>query len=158
MNLRNIGRLVAERRRAKGLTLSELAARASVGRSTLAALESGKLSELGLSRVARICAAVDLIVDVRPLHLDAPVMAHRHLTEAAGRELTAAAIDDIVGRGDIEAWRGLVKAMRADKTGRIAGRVRDVTAATAKHDTRARAFSALLPTLLRARPRNGASQ
>jgi transcriptional regulator with XRE-family HTH domain len=158
MNLRNIGRLVAERRRRKGFTLSELALRALVGRSTLAALESGKLSELGLTRVARICAAVDLVVDVRPLHLDTPIMTHRHLTETAGRELTAAAIDDIVGRGDIEAWRGLVKAMRTDKTGRIADRVRRVTAATAKDDARARAFAALLPTLLRAPRRSGASE
>jgi len=60
MNLQTIGHLIAEGRRAKGLTLTQLAAQAAVGRSTLAALEAGKLPELGLERVARLCAAVDL--------------------------------------------------------------------------------------------------
>lgn len=150
MDLRSIGRLIAERRRAQRLTLQELAARARVGRSTLAALEAGTLSELGLSRVARICAAVDLVLEVRFHPLDAPLMPHRHLTEAAGRELTKAAIDEVITRGDTRAWRGLVKAMRADQTGRIARRVRDVATALAKSDPKARAFAALLPKLLRA--------
>ena len=150
MNLQSIGRLIAERRHAKGLTLSQLAARAAVGRSTLAALESGKLPELGLSRVARLCEAVDLVLDARPLQLEAPILPHRHLTEAAGRELTKAAIDDIITRGDVAAWRALVSAMRADETGRIARRVREVARALSHQDAKARAFAALLPKLLRA--------
>lgn len=99
MTLLHIGRLIADRRRAKGLTLSALATRASVGRSTLAALESGKLKELGLTRVARICSVVDLTIDIRPHQLEAPIMLHRHLIEAASRELSHAATDDIVTRG-----------------------------------------------------------
>jgi transcriptional regulator with XRE-family HTH domain len=91
-NLQTIGHLIAERRRAKGLTLTQLASQAAVGRSTLAALEAGKLPELGLERVARLCAAVDLVLEARPLALNQPLMAHRHLSEAAGRELTKAAI------------------------------------------------------------------
>ena len=150
MNLRSIGHLVSQRRRALGLTLAEFAARAGVGRSTLAAFESGKLAELGLGRVARLCAAADLIIEARPLLLDAPIMNHRHLTEAAGRELTKAAIDDIITGGNIDAWRGLVQAMRADKSGRIARRVRELSAATGDHDPKARAFKALLPRLVRA--------
>ncbi len=150
MDLHTIGRLIAERRRAKGLTLTALATRAEVGRSTLAALESGKLPELGLSRVARLCAAVDLMLDVRPLQLDAPILPHRHLTDAAGRELTKAAIDDVITRGDIESWRALVGAMRADETGRTARRVREVARALAPQDVTARAFATLLPRLLAA--------
>lgn len=144
MNLLAIGRLIAEQRRAKGFTLTQLAAKAAVGRSTLAALESGKLPELGLVRVSRLCAALDLVLEARPLHLDAPIIAHRHLTDLAGRELTKAAIDDIISRSDIKAWRGLIAAMRSDKTGRIEKRVADTARALAKYDERAKAFANLL--------------
>jgi transcriptional regulator with XRE-family HTH domain len=148
MELASVGALVAARRRAQGLTLAELAARAGVGRSTLAALESGKLPELGFGRVARICAGVGLVVDVRAPLLDAPIIAHRHLTEAAGRELTKAAIDDIIVRGDVNAWRKLFKAMRDDASGRTERRVREVSAAIAGQDVKAKAFAALLPRVI----------
>src|ERR1700678_99451 len=111
MNLQTIGHLIAEQRRTKGLTLTQLAARAAVGRSTLAALEAGKLPELGLERVARLCAAVDLVLEVRPLELNEPLMTHRHLSEEAGRELTKAAIDDIITRGTIDPWRKIIKTL-----------------------------------------------
>jgi transcriptional regulator with XRE-family HTH domain len=149
MNLQTIGRLIAEQRLAKGYTLSELASKAQVGRSTLAALEAGKLSELGLGRVARICSAVDLVLEARPMLLDEPLMAHRHLTDAAGRELTKAAIEDILSRGNIAAWRGLVQAIAKDGTGHIARRVNDLTAALGKQDPKVRAFAALLPKAIR---------
>jgi hypothetical protein len=47
-------------------------------------LEGGKLNELGYGKVTRICAAVGLVLDVRLPELEAPLMPHRHLTEAAG--------------------------------------------------------------------------
>jgi transcriptional regulator with XRE-family HTH domain len=147
MNLQSIGRLIAERRRVKGLTLSQLAVKAKVGRSTLAALESGKLPELGLERVSRLCAALDLVLEARPLHLEAPILEHRHLTDAAGRELTKAAIDDIITRGDIKAWRALVSAMRRDKTGGIKRRVVTMARTLAKQDAKAQAFANLIPEL-----------
>lgn len=151
MNLHSIGRLIAERRRAKRLTLHELAAAARVGRSTLAALEAGKAAELGFAKVARLCAAVDLTLEARPLALKSPLMAHRHLTEAAGRELTKAAIEDVITRGDVSAWRGLVRALQKDRTGRLARRARDIASVLGKHDEKARAFSTLLPKLLNQR-------
>jgi transcriptional regulator with XRE-family HTH domain len=149
MDLQAIGRLIAERRRAKGLTLTQLASRAEVGRSTLAALEAGKLSELGLQRVGRLCAAVDLVLEARPLQLEEPLMAHRHLSEAAGRELTKAAIDDIITRGNIGTWRKLVQVMNDDETGRIARRVNDLALTLGKRDPKARAFASLLRKLRR---------
>ena len=149
MNLQTIGRLIAEQRRAKGLTLTQLAAQAEVGRSTLAALEAGKLSELGLERVGRLCAAVDLVLEARPLELKEPLMAHRHLTEDAGRELTKTAIDDIITRGSVAAWRKLVQAMHADKTGRISRRVNDMARTLGKNDPKAHAFALLLRRLRR---------
>jgi len=150
MDLASIGRLVAQRRRARRLTLAELAGSAGVGRSTLAALEAGKLAELGFLKVERICAAVGLVVEVRVPILDEPLMSHRHLTEVAGRDLTKAAIADVVERGDIAAWRGLVAAMRGSRDGRVARRVREVVRALDVNDAKVRAFAALLPEISRA--------
>jgi transcriptional regulator with XRE-family HTH domain len=149
MDLKTIGRLIAERRREKGYTLAALASKAQVGRSTLAALEAGTLPELGLGRVSRLCAAVDLVLEARPLLLEEPLMPHRHLTESAGRDLTKAAIEDILTNGNIAAWRGLVRAAGADASGRVARRVREIAAAVGKRDPKARAFASLLPGAMR---------
>jgi hypothetical protein len=46
--------------------------------------------------------------------------------EGAARDLTKAAIEDIVVRGDISSWRGLVQAIRRDASGRLARRAREV--------------------------------
>lgn len=147
MDLRGIGLVVREHRRSQRRTLAEAASIARVGRSTLAALESGKLAELGYAKVERICTAVGLMLEARPTALGAPLMEHRHLTEQAGRELTKAAIEDVIIRGGIDAWRGLVKAARDDRTGRILGRAREVALALSRHDRKARAFAALLPAI-----------
>jgi hypothetical protein len=48
------------------------------------------------------------------------LIAHRHLSETAGRELTKAAIDAIITRRTIATSSKLVEAMKADKSGRIA--------------------------------------
>jgi transcriptional regulator with XRE-family HTH domain len=155
MDLALLGRWVAQRRREKGLTLIETAQSASVGRSTLAALEAGQLPELGFAKVGRICAAVDLVLEVRAPVLEAPLMPHRHLSEAAGRDLTKAAIADVVERGDLEAWRGLVRAIRAGDD-RLIRRVREVVRALDPDDAKVRAFAILLPEILRA-PRSRAT-
>jgi transcriptional regulator with XRE-family HTH domain len=153
MNLSSVGSLIAQQRRAKGLTLTALASSAGVGRSTLAALESGKLPELGFVKVARLCDAVGLVLEARPFELDTPLMPHRHLTEVAGRDLTKAAIEDVIVRGDIAAWRGLVRAIRARQQGGLASRVQQVVAALDRDDPKVRAFATLLPDVLRrARP------
>jgi transcriptional regulator with XRE-family HTH domain len=149
MNLISVGRMIAERRRAQGLRLSDVAASAGVGRSTLAALEAGSLRELGFVKVGRICAAVGLVLEVRPPELEAPLMEHRHLTEAAGRDLTKAAVADVILRGDMLAWRGLVRAIRAHKHGRLARRVQEVAKTLDPDDPKVRAFATLLPHFLR---------
>jgi transcriptional regulator with XRE-family HTH domain len=151
MNLQRVGILVAERRRAQGITLQALATEAQVGRSTLAALEAGKLRELGYGKVARICAAVGLVLEALPLTLEKPLVRHRHLTEYAGRDLTKAAIEDIVVRGDITSWRGLVQVMRRDASGRVARRAREVLSGADRSDPRVRAFSTLLSSTLKSR-------
>ena len=147
MNLVSLGRLVAQRRRIKRLTLTELATVAGIGRSTLAALEAGRLNELGFTKVSRVCDAVGLVLEVRDTELAAPLMPHRHLTERAGRELTKAAIADIIERGDIRAWRGLVQALRTGNES-LAGRVGQVLRGLDAQDSRVRALSTLLPSIL----------
>ena len=149
MNLASIGHMIAQRRRAKGLTLADLASSAGVGRSTLAALEAGKLPELGFAKVARICAAVGLVLEVRPPELDTPLMSHRHLTETAGRDLTKTAIEDIIVRGNIAAWRGLVRALRTTRQGTLVNRLQAVVSALDQDDPKVRAFSTLLPGILK---------
>jgi transcriptional regulator with XRE-family HTH domain len=148
VTLAAIGRLLAQRRRARGLSLREVATAARVGRSTLAALEAGTIAELGYAKVDRLCDALGLVLEARPPALEAPLMAHRHLTEKAGRELTKAAIEDVISRGNVSEWRALVRAVRSDKTGRLARRAREVAAALADEDAKARAFKVLLPRLL----------
>ncbi len=76
-------------------------------------------------------------------------MAHRHLSEIAGRELTKAAIDDIITRGNIGTWRKLVQAVNTDTTGRVARRVSDLARTLGKRDPKARAFASLLRRLRR---------
>lgn len=148
MNLASIGRLVAERRRARELTLAELAASAGLGRSTLAALEGGKLPELGFAKVARLCSALGLALEARATELDEPLMRHRHLTEQAGRDLTKAAIADVIERGDIAAWRGMARAIKASHGTSLTRRVREVLAGLDQDDAKVRAFAALLPGIL----------
>ena len=149
MNLHSIGRMVGERRRAQKLTLPQLAAAAGIARSTLAALEAGKLKELGFNRVVRLCGALDLVLDVRAPMLEKPLMEHRHLTSLAGRELSRAAIDDIITRGDIKAWRSLLREIRADRSGLLLRRAQEMIRATGDDEPRARAFAVMLKRLKR---------
>lgn len=151
MNLITVGRLLGQQRRAAKLTLPEVAQMAGVARSTVAALESGKLRELGFNKVVRLCTSLGLVVDVRTPVLKSPLMDHRHITELAGRELTKTAIDDVITRGNVSAWRGLARAIRADKSGQLTRRVQDVLRASTTHEPKARAFAALLPRLKRGR-------
>ena len=55
-----LGEQIATRRRAMGLTQRALAQKASVGLSTLDALENARLGELGFTRVAKILSALGL--------------------------------------------------------------------------------------------------
>jgi transcriptional regulator with XRE-family HTH domain len=58
--LASIGETVAKKRREVGITQAALARNARVGRSTLDALENGRLGELGYSKVTNILAALGL--------------------------------------------------------------------------------------------------
>ncbi len=146
MDLFALGRLISERRCAQGLTLADLAEAAAVGRSTLAALESGKLPELGFNKVARICAAAGILLETRP---PLPYYPPRGLTDATGRELTKAIIKDIILRGDGAAWQELLRALKRDDRGLLAARIRQVAGTLERDDPNVVAFAALLPGIIR---------
>jgi transcriptional regulator with XRE-family HTH domain len=146
MDLFCLGRLINDRRCAQGLTLADLAEAAGVGRSTLAALESGKLAELGFNKVARICAAAGIVLETRPpLRYFPP----RSLTDATGRELTKAALEDMILSGDGGAWQELLRALKKDDRGVLAFRLRQVVGGLEPNDPNVMAFTALLPAITR---------
>jgi transcriptional regulator with XRE-family HTH domain len=55
-----LGAQIAARRRKLGLSQAELAKKASIGRSTLDALENGRIGELGFSKITKILSALGM--------------------------------------------------------------------------------------------------
>jgi transcriptional regulator with XRE-family HTH domain len=146
VDLFSLGRLINERRSAQGLTLAELAEAAQVGRSTLAALESGKLHELGFNKVARICAAAGILLETRPPLRYLPP---RSLTDATGRDLTKVDLADMILSGDGGAWQELLRSLKKDDRGVLAFRLRQVVGGLEPKDPNVIAFTALLPAIMR---------
>jgi transcriptional regulator with XRE-family HTH domain len=60
MNLPTIGAQIAAKRKELGLSQTELAQKAQIGRSTLDALENGRIGELGYSKILRLLTALGL--------------------------------------------------------------------------------------------------
>lgn len=60
LTLSSIAARIAARRKALGISQAALAKRAGIGRSTLDALENGRLGELGLSKILRLLSALGL--------------------------------------------------------------------------------------------------
>jgi transcriptional regulator with XRE-family HTH domain len=58
--LPSLGEQIAAKRKALGLSQAVLARKASVGHSTLDALENNRLGELGFSKITRILSALGL--------------------------------------------------------------------------------------------------
>lgn len=146
MDLFSLGRLINERRFAQGLTLAELAEAAQVGRSTLAALESGRLHELGFNKVARICAAAGILLETRPPLRYFPPPS---LTDATGREFTKADLGDMILSGDGGAWQELLRALKRDHRGSLAFRLRQVLGGLEQKNPNVIAFTALLLAIMR---------
>jgi transcriptional regulator with XRE-family HTH domain len=72
--LASIAERIASRRKSLGLTQASLARQASVGRSTLDALENGRLGELGFSKIARILSALGLELTVQEVSARRPTL------------------------------------------------------------------------------------
>jgi transcriptional regulator with XRE-family HTH domain len=60
LDLTSLGEQIAARRKALGLSQTALARKAGVGRTTLEALENGRLGELGYAKITNILAAMGL--------------------------------------------------------------------------------------------------
>lgn len=65
LDLSTLAEQIAARRRALRLTQAALGKKAGVGRSTIDALENGRMGELGYSKVTRILAALGLELTLR---------------------------------------------------------------------------------------------
>ena len=63
--LTSIAERIADKRKALGLSQTALAKRAHVGRSTLDALENGRLGELGYTKIVNILSALGLELQVQ---------------------------------------------------------------------------------------------
>jgi transcriptional regulator with XRE-family HTH domain len=64
-SLANIGTQIASARKAADLSQIDLALRAKVSRATINALENGRASDIGFSKLNRILAVVGLELDLR---------------------------------------------------------------------------------------------
>ena len=145
MDLASLGRLISERRHAQGLMLADLAHAAGVGRSTLAALESGKLPELGFCKVARICAAAGILLETRLPLLSCPPLLSRPPRSGFTKEV----LRDLIVRGDHGTWRELLYALGKDDRGLLAARIRSVVGTLDRSEPNVEAFTELLPGIMR---------
>jgi transcriptional regulator with XRE-family HTH domain len=69
MLLVDVAEEVAKRRKAAGLSQTELAKRSLVSRSSLEALENGRIGELGYAKVNRILTALGLEFKLQEMKL-----------------------------------------------------------------------------------------
>lgn len=65
LTLPSIGEQVAARRKVLGLTQAALAKQSKIGRSTLDAMENGRLGELGVSKIVRLMSALGLELKIQ---------------------------------------------------------------------------------------------
>jgi HTH-type transcriptional regulator / antitoxin HipB len=66
MHLKVIGAAIREARRAAGRTQADLAAELGMSRATISAIENGTIQEVGVRKLAALCAAIGLDVHVGP--------------------------------------------------------------------------------------------
>jgi transcriptional regulator with XRE-family HTH domain len=74
LSLEEIGKEIATARKAHRLRQADLAAKAGISRATVDALENGRASDIGYSRLARILTALGLELRLGPLASRRPTM------------------------------------------------------------------------------------
>lgn len=72
--LSSLAESIALQRKALGLSQSALAAKARVSRSTIDALENGRMGELGYTKISNILAAVGLELHLRQAATQRPTL------------------------------------------------------------------------------------
>ncbi|HEY4355909.1 MAG TPA: helix-turn-helix domain-containing protein [Acidobacteriaceae bacterium] len=65
LTLRSVAEQIVEKRKAMGLSQTALAGMARISRSTLDALENGRMGELGYTKVVNILAALGLELKIQ---------------------------------------------------------------------------------------------
>jgi transcriptional regulator with XRE-family HTH domain len=66
MHFEALGTTIREARRAARRTQAELAASLGMSRATISAIENGTIQEIGIRKLAALCAAVGLDIHVGP--------------------------------------------------------------------------------------------
>ena len=74
MSLGQLGEGISDARKDQGLRQIDLAKRAGVSRATIDALENGRASDIGVSRLSRILAALGLELSIRPVTNERPTL------------------------------------------------------------------------------------
>lgn len=74
LDLITLGNETAMRRKKLGLRQSDLVAKTGISRATLNALENGRCSELGFSKVSRIASALGLELKLQRAELRRPTL------------------------------------------------------------------------------------
>jgi len=74
LTIDQIGRVVTTARTSQGLRQIDLANGASLSRATIDALENGRASDIGVSKLSRILAALGLELSVRPATNERPTL------------------------------------------------------------------------------------
>ena len=70
----DIAEEIAKQRKAAGLSRAELAKRALVSRSTLEALENGRIGELGYAKVNKILTALGMELKLQQMNFSRPTL------------------------------------------------------------------------------------
>ncbi len=74
LTIGHIGQTVATARSSGGLRQTDLAAKAGLSRATIDALENGRASDIGVSKLSRILAAIGLELTIRPATNERPTL------------------------------------------------------------------------------------
>ena len=69
-----IAEQIAHKRKALGLSQASLAKKAHVGRSTLDALENGRMGELGYTKISNILSALGLEMRIQSASFSRPTL------------------------------------------------------------------------------------
>jgi DNA-binding XRE family transcriptional regulator len=74
LTIGQIGQNVAKARNSSGLRQIDLAANAGLSRATIDALENGRASDIGVSKLSRVLAALGLELAIRPITNERPTL------------------------------------------------------------------------------------
>ena len=74
MSLDQFGKSIGDARRERGLRQMDLATRAGLSRATIDALENGRASDIGVSKLSRILGALGLELSIRPATRERPTL------------------------------------------------------------------------------------